>query len=130
MSDSAGSDESLFPIAVLIDELRHEDVQVSFWRQSSRSRALDLCVYFCLKLRLNSIKKLSTIALALGAERTRTELMSFLTGESFVLFSPVVVREIRLDFEIFSMYSKLRPLKKEFSKDFDILWNDWKYLIL
>ena len=31
MSDSAGSDESLFPIAVLIDELRHEDVQVSFF---------------------------------------------------------------------------------------------------
>lgn len=29
MSDSAGTDESLFPIAVLIDELRHEDVQVS-----------------------------------------------------------------------------------------------------
>ncbi len=58
MSDPSGSDESLFPIAVLIDELRHEDMQ----------------------LRLNSIKKLSTIALALGAERTRTELMSFLTG--------------------------------------------------
>jgi len=57
MSEPAGSDESLFPIAVLIDELRHEDMQ----------------------LRLNSIKKLSTIALALGAERTRTELMSFLT---------------------------------------------------
>ena len=39
-----GSDDSLYPIAVLIDELRNEDVQ----------------------LRLNSIKKLSTIALALG----------------------------------------------------------------
>ena len=25
-----GADESLFPIAVLIDELRHEDVQVRF----------------------------------------------------------------------------------------------------
>ena len=42
-SDSGG-DDSLYPIAVLIDELRNEDVQ----------------------LRLNSIKKLSTIALALG----------------------------------------------------------------
>lgn len=30
MSDPSGSDESLFPIAVLIDELRHEDVQVKF----------------------------------------------------------------------------------------------------
>uniref|UniRef100_A0A8B9MJ31 Uncharacterized protein n=1 Tax=Accipiter nisus TaxID=211598 RepID=A0A8B9MJ31_9AVES len=30
-------------------------------------------------LRLNSIKKLSTIALALGVERTRSELLPFLT---------------------------------------------------
>lgn len=50
-------DDSLYPIAVLIDELRNEDVQ----------------------LRLNSIKKLSTIALALGVERTRAELIPFLT---------------------------------------------------
>ena len=50
-------DDSLYPIAVLIDELRNEDVQ----------------------LRLNSIKKLSTIALALGVERTRSELIPFLT---------------------------------------------------
>lgn len=55
-SDSSGED-SLYPIAVLIDELRNEDVQ----------------------LRLNSIKKLSTIALALGVERTRKELIPFLT---------------------------------------------------
>lgn len=32
-----------------------------------------------MQLRLNSIKKLSTIALALGEERTRTELIPFLT---------------------------------------------------
>ncbi|XP_044732294.1 serine/threonine-protein phosphatase 2A 65 kDa regulatory subunit A alpha isoform isoform X2 [Chrysoperla carnea] len=55
-SDSAG-DDSLYPIAVLIDELKNEDVQ----------------------LRLNSIKKLSTIAIALGVERTRSELIPFLT---------------------------------------------------
>lgn len=35
--------------------------------------------YICLQLRLNSIKKLSTIALALGEERTRSELIPFLT---------------------------------------------------
>lgn len=29
MADTSGADESLFPIAVLIDELRHEDVQVN-----------------------------------------------------------------------------------------------------
>lgn len=34
---------------------------------------------FISQLRLNSIKKLSTIALALGEERTRTELIPFLT---------------------------------------------------
>ena len=54
------SEDSLYPIAVLIDELRNEDVQ----------------------LRLNSIRKLSTIALALGVERTRGELIPFLTGAS------------------------------------------------
>ncbi|KAK2084902.1 Serine/threonine-protein phosphatase 2A regulatory subunit A alpha isoform [Saguinus oedipus] len=53
----ADGDGSLYPIVVLIDELRNEDVQ----------------------LRLNSIKNLSTIALALGVERTRSELRPFLT---------------------------------------------------
>lgn len=58
MAASEGTaDDSLYPIAVLIDELRNEDVQ----------------------LRLNSIKKLSTISLALGVERTRSELIPFLT---------------------------------------------------
>nr|BAH72359.1 ACYPI002758 [Acyrthosiphon pisum] len=55
--EPAPEDTSLYPIAVLIDELKNEDVQ----------------------LRLNSIKKLSTIALALGVERTRVELIPFLT---------------------------------------------------
>ncbi|EDS39336.1 serine/threonine protein phosphatase 2a regulatory subunit a [Culex quinquefasciatus] len=56
-SGDKAADDSLYPIAVLIDELKNEDIQ----------------------LRLNSIKKLSTIALALGEERTRTELIPFLT---------------------------------------------------
>ncbi|KAF5396137.1 hypothetical protein PHET_10473 [Paragonimus heterotremus] len=51
------SDESLFPIAILIDELRNDDMQT----------------------RLSSVKKLTTIALALGPERTRNELIPFLT---------------------------------------------------
>jgi len=37
-----------------------------------------ICLF---QLRLNSIKKLSTIALALGVERTRSELIPFLTGK-------------------------------------------------
>jgi hypothetical protein len=34
-----------------------------------------------LQIRLVSIKKLSTIALALGVEKTRSELIPFLTGK-------------------------------------------------
>ncbi|CAJ2506072.1 Uu.00g002020.m01.CDS01 [Anthostomella pinea] len=55
MADAPSADE-LYPIAVLIDELKHDDVL----------------------LRLNAIHRLSTIALALGAERTREELIPFL----------------------------------------------------
>lgn len=45
---------------------------------------LSLLMLFCAhpQLRLNSIKKLSTIGLALGVERTRTELLPFLTGKT------------------------------------------------
>lgn len=50
--------EELYPIAILIDELRHDDVS----------------------LRLNAIKRLNTIALALGPQRTREELIPFLDG--------------------------------------------------
>ncbi|KAJ3197504.1 hypothetical protein HK101_003202 [Irineochytrium annulatum] len=52
MADS----EQLYPIAVLIDELKHDDVA----------------------LRLNAIRRLSIIALALGPDRTRDELIPFL----------------------------------------------------
>lgn len=45
-----------YPLAVLIDELKHKDFQV----------------------RLNAVKRISQIALALGEERTRTELFRFL----------------------------------------------------
>ena len=50
--------DEIYPIAVLVDELKHEDVV----------------------LRLNAIRRLSTIALALGPERTRSELIPFLDG--------------------------------------------------
>lgn len=48
---------SLHPLAILIDELKSEDVV----------------------LRLNAIRRLSTIALALGADRSRDELVPFLS---------------------------------------------------
>ena len=51
-------DTSLYPVAILIDELKNDDIQ----------------------LRLNSIRRLSTIAVALGVERTRDELIPFLNG--------------------------------------------------
>ncbi|KAJ1659380.1 protein phosphatase 2A structural subunit [Dispira simplex] len=50
------TENTLYPIAVLIDELKHDD----------------------LSLRLNAIRRLSTIAQALGPERTRSELIPFL----------------------------------------------------
>merc|ERR1719460_1874594 len=54
MADTA---ESFEPIAILIDELKNEDVEI----------------------RLNSVRRLGTIAVALGVERTRNELIPFLT---------------------------------------------------
>lgn len=57
MMNIESNNEKYYPIAVLIEELRNDDVQ----------------------LRLNSIKRLATISLALGAERTRSELIPFLT---------------------------------------------------
>jgi hypothetical protein len=43
-SGDVQSDESLYPIAVLIDELRNEDVQVNFFL------LIKLFTYFCLFL--------------------------------------------------------------------------------
>ncbi len=50
--------EELTPIAILIDDLKNEDIQ----------------------LRLNSVRRLNTLARALGPERTRKELIPFLAG--------------------------------------------------
>ncbi|KAJ5713741.1 uncharacterized protein N7483_010922 [Penicillium malachiteum] len=58
--EGPNENDELYPIAVLIDELKHDDVL----------------------LRLNAIHRLSTIALALGPERTREELIPFLDGWS------------------------------------------------
>ncbi|KAG6884786.1 hypothetical protein C0992_005768 [Termitomyces sp. T32_za158] len=54
--DPGFSPENIAPIAILMDELRSEDVQ----------------------LRLNAIHSIPTIALALGPDRARAELVSFL----------------------------------------------------
>lgn len=57
-------EQELYPIAVLVDELKNEDVQ----------------------LRLNAIRNLGTIALALGPKRTRDELIPFLNGIYCLVF--------------------------------------------
>jgi serine/threonine-protein phosphatase 2A regulatory subunit A len=49
--------DSLYPIAVLIEELKSEDT----------------------KRRINSIRNLKSIAIALGADRTRKELIPYLS---------------------------------------------------
>lgn len=71
--------EELYPIAVLIDELKVNT--------AGAQHRCGLQVDFCLQhdevlLRLNAIHRLSTIALALGPERTRDELIPFLDGRS------------------------------------------------
>jgi serine/threonine-protein phosphatase 2A regulatory subunit A len=81
MSDGADKTDELYPIAVLIDELKvpvpNNRVRGSFARH--------MCLLYIkhddVLLRLNAIHRLSTIALALGAERTRDELIPFLDGK-------------------------------------------------
>jgi len=68
--------DELYPIAVLIDELKvcvQERKGVWFYLAYSLKHDDVL-------LRLNAIHRLSTIALALGPERTRDELIPFLDG--------------------------------------------------
>lgn len=50
-------DASMYPVAALLDDLKHEDLQ----------------------LRLNATRRIKTIAEALGPERTRGELLPFIT---------------------------------------------------
>ncbi|KAH8835745.1 armadillo-type protein [Flagelloscypha sp. PMI_526] len=72
-------DDEIMPIAILIDELRSEDVQ----------------------LRLNAIHSIPTIALALGPQRAKTELIPFLQDsvddEDEVLLA--LAEELGRDFE-------------------------------
>jgi serine/threonine-protein phosphatase 2A regulatory subunit A len=65
------TDQGVYPIAVLIDELKHEEVQ----------------------FRLNAIRRLSTIALALGVERARDELVPFLDGRVTTAPTPMTLSQ-------------------------------------
>lgn len=69
--------DELYPIAVLIDELKvrpNGSAAACFAPQLMCKQHDDVL------LRLNAIHRLSTIALALGPERTRDELIPFLDG--------------------------------------------------
>ncbi|KAG0672856.1 protein phosphatase 2A structural subunit [Kluyveromyces marxianus] len=56
-NNNSSSKEDLYPLALLMDELKHDDISN----------------------RVEAMKKLDTIALALGTQRTRDELIPFLT---------------------------------------------------
>lgn len=76
---------TLVLLAIVLRTWQVGDCDVVFARTQYRSVTREsswkrrLITFWNLQLRLNSIKKLSTIALALGVERTRTELIPFLT---------------------------------------------------
>ncbi len=62
-------EDSLTPIAILIDELKTDDIQ----------------------LRLNAVRRLNTIARALGPERTRRELIPYLSGKFSAAFFRILL---------------------------------------
>lgn len=66
----------LYPIAVLIDELKVGNKLFYVWYV----QLWLLLKHDEITYRLNALERLSTIALALGPERTRDELIPFLDG--------------------------------------------------
>jgi serine/threonine-protein phosphatase 2A regulatory subunit A len=75
--EAQGDSDELYPIAVLIDELKVCSNHPHLPNQSVTKR---FAQHDDVLLRLNAIHRLSTIALALGPERTRDELIPFLDG--------------------------------------------------
>lgn len=59
----------LYPIAVLIDELKDEE-------QKKRYKSIPNLFRY----RINSVKSLGTVAVALGPDRTKTELLPYILG--------------------------------------------------
>jgi len=77
--DEQNQNDELYPIAVLIDELKVRPQSGMRCRYERTARA-NFYKHDDVLLRLNAIRRLSTIALALGPERTRDELIPFLDG--------------------------------------------------
>lgn len=86
----------LYPIAVMIDELKSTDQ----------------------KKRINSVKNLGTVAIALGQERTRQELLPYILelmdDEEEVLLTLAEILPSQLEFAGGPQYAEhvLRPLEK------------------
>lgn len=76
--EGQNQNDELYPIAVLIDELKVGDIIPGPTLEDATYNLQHDDVL----LRLNAIHRLSTIALALGTERTRDELIPFLDGQS------------------------------------------------
>lgn len=126
MSDAPSANDELYPIAVLIDELKvRESTAARRFLPLGNEAALvtlKLTLVFPhqhddVLLRLNAIHRLSTIALALGAERTREELIPFLDGQfplRFLTF-PLLVRVILLELSLNMRQSRLRMRMKSWS---------------
>lgn len=64
---------SIYSIAVLIDEIRNDDVKKRYFK-------IKIFQYYL--IRLNAIRNLPAIAQTLGPDRTRTELIPFLCGKN------------------------------------------------
>jgi serine/threonine-protein phosphatase 2A regulatory subunit A len=79
--EGQNQNDELYPIAVLIDELK-VGWHSSSWVALQEAKHLQ---HDDVLLRLNAIHRLSTIALALGPERTRNELIPFLDGAFYLL---------------------------------------------
>ena len=86
------------PLSVLIDELKHEDIS----------------------LRINAMKRLSTIALALGYEKTRVDLMQFLEG-SFILISDSLDEEDEVLLAMAEELGQFVDAKKSTSSGYDAI---------
>ena len=86
----------LYPIAIMIDELKSSDQ----------------------KKRINSVKNLGTVAIALGQERTRQELLPYILelmdDEEEVLLTLAEILPSQLEFAGGPQYAEhvLRPLEK------------------
>jgi hypothetical protein len=79
-------------------------------------------------MRLNSVRRLSTIALALGEERTRTELIPFLKGE--LLYRTCFLQGQQPDLHPWPLISSSYPFARTMLALSRGLWKQTRALIM